>query len=256
MVVWWCNRFTRFDLCWFFDSKRWHLARHHDNPRIALQYSISYYILSLWRRAALSRIVCVCVSVYRHERIVWPFGGSPRRRRRQTSKIKKKKDFLLAGVQSILLYLLPCCECDWTKSRSPSRRYGYIERGQRQPARSVSRFHRDFLFFYAPHSQHLSHNVKASCAATSAIPACTLAEVTRARRVSFASELKANIERITMRFNYFPRRHTHTQHASSSRLAVERISFDNEWLAAGSKETRCRFSIQFLFCLISFLFLF
>ena len=112
------------------------------------------------------------------------------------------------------------------------------------------------LLLRASSPQHLSHNVKASCAATSAIPACTLAEVTRARRVSFASELKANIERITMRFNYFPRRHTHTQHASSSRLAVERISFDNEWLAAGSKETRCRFSIQFLFCLISFLFLF
>lgn len=76
--------------------------------------------------------------------------------------------------------------------------------------------------------QHLSHNVKASCAATSAIPACTLAEVTRARRVSFASELKTSIERITMRFDYFPRRRTHTQHASSSRLAIERISFHNE----------------------------
>ena len=170
--------------------------------------------------------VCVCISTRAHRVTFWRFTSTTTTSNLKNKKIKK--DFLLAGVQSILLYLLPCCECDWTKSRSPSRRYGYIERGQRQPARSVSRFHRDFLFFYAPHSQHLSHNVKASCAATSAIPACTLAEVTRARRVSFASELKANIERITMRFNYFPRRHTHTQHASSSRLAVERISFDNE----------------------------
>ncbi len=98
--------------------------------------------------------MCVCVCRQRHERIVWPFGDftstsektttttskEPRRRRRR----KRFFLFWLAFNHSLPSFYPPCCECDWTRARSPpSRRYGYI--GSERPASgSVIRFHRAF----------------------------------------------------------------------------------------------------------------
>lgn len=96
--------------------------------------------------------VCVCLSsaTRAHRVTFWRFHLDEREDddddvKRAEKKKKKKKifPFWLAFNHSLPSFHPPCCECDWTRARSPpSRRYGYI--GSERPASgSVIRFHRD-----------------------------------------------------------------------------------------------------------------
>jgi hypothetical protein len=214
--------------------------------------------------------MCVCVCRQRHERIVWPFGDftstsektttttskEPRRRRRR----KRFFLFWLAFNHSLPSFYPPCCECDWTRARSPpSRRYGYI--GSERPASgSVIRFHRAFR---KPLASSTDGRKKRRVQRRRFCPGLKLTrepsvfffpQLSWSLPVAFGREPKANIERITMRFDYFSRHtHTHIRRRASAKMPSSwRISsFDDR--RKTSRRIKRLVDVPFRFCFLWFL---
>ena len=161
-----------------------------------------------------------------------------------SKEANRKKDFLLAEVQSFTASSIPhVVNVIGRKHVHRSRRYGYIGRGQGHSVVFTG------IFFFSANPPNLLSSCKSD--------ACNVGDSLKVRRVSFlfawvcvcvafGRELKANIERITMRFDYFP----DTQHASDLLLRgflLTRKTTTTDW-----QDQKKSLFVSWFFCFVWF----